>query len=165
MAPSKSKDPEQPPARRNRTERVARGAASLTADAFARAGFHDPTLVLRWAEIAGPEVARLCQPIKLSDGPGGGVLMLKVEPGAAVFLQHQTRMLGERINTFLGRPAVARLRLIQGPLPPRPPPQRSAPAPRPIAENDPARSFAGPEPLREALLTLARRRASTTAGD
>src|SRR5436305_4068942 len=76
MRQSKSKEPEQPPSRRNRTEAVARGAAPLTADIFARAGFRDPALVLRWAEIAGPEVARICQPVKLSEGVGG-VLTLK----------------------------------------------------------------------------------------
>ena len=75
--------------------------------AFVRAGFVDPTLVLRWEEIAGSETAALAQPIKLSEGPSGGVLTLKAEPGAALFLQHESRSLCERINAYLGRPAVA----------------------------------------------------------
>ena len=79
-----------------------------------RAGFSDPTLVLRWEEIAGSETARLAQPIKLSESASGGVLTLRAEPGAALFLQHDSRALCERINAYLGRTAVSRLRFVQG---------------------------------------------------
>src|SRR5271165_2711092 len=87
--------------RRNWVEPVGR-ATSLAATAFARAGFRDPSLVLRWAEVVGPEIAQFTMPIKLSDGPAGGVLTLKAEPAASTFLQHETRRLCERINAFLG---------------------------------------------------------------
>ena len=113
---------EQPFARRNWISPVAPDATSMAHTAFARAGFLDPTLVLRWEEIAGPETARLAVPIRFSEGPHGGVLTLKAEPGAALFLQHETRPLCERINGYLGRPAVARLKFVQGALASRPPP-------------------------------------------
>lgn len=156
----------EPPPRRNRPEPVARNAAALGGDVFARAGFRDPTLVLHWAEIAGTEVARIAQPVRLSDGPSGGVLTLKAEPGASLFLQHESRALCDRINGYLGRNAVAKLRFIQAPLAQRP--ARRRPPPKLAAEpppEDPARAFRGPEPVREALIKLARRRAATRRPD
>ena len=99
--------PEAPLPRRGRTTPLGTEAGLAGQTAFVRAGFADPTLVLRWEEIAGAETAALAQPIKLSEGPSGGVLTLKAEPGAALFLQHESRALCERINTYLGRPAVA----------------------------------------------------------
>jgi len=128
--------------------------------AFARAGFTDPTLVLRWEEIAGAETAALAQPIRLSEGPAGGVLTLKAEPGAALFLQHESRALCERINAYLGRSAVARLRFVQGAVLQRAKPASKRPATHPVPPADPAQKYQGPENLREALLKLARSRRS-----
>jgi hypothetical protein len=127
-------------------------------NAFVHAGFSDPALALHWDEIAGPETASLCRPLRLSEGSNGGVLTLKAEPGAALFLQHESRALCERINAYLGRQAVRRLRFIQGPVQ-----QRAKPAPRKAAAqglpgSDPAQNYQGPERLREALLKLARSR-------
>jgi hypothetical protein len=84
--------------------------------AFARAGFSDATLLLRWAQIAGPQIARIARPSKWQDGPEGATLTLKCEAGAIVFLQHQTRELIERLNGYLGRGRIARLRLMAGQL-------------------------------------------------
>jgi hypothetical protein len=143
--------------RRNRTEPIGR-MSDIAAEAFRRAGFSDPTLVLRWSDIVGPEIARFAEPFKLAEGPSGGVLTLRAEPAAAVFLQHQTRMLCERINAFLGRPAVAKLRFVNGAMAERPepfhPPKR---LPEP-ARGDPATGFAGPDELKTALVNLARAR-------
>jgi len=163
---TKIREPEAPPPRRNRSEPVARGAASLSKDVFARAGFRDPTLVLRWPEIVSAEVARLCQPVKLSEGATGGVLTLKAEPAAAVFLQHESRALLERINRWLGREAVVRLRFIQGPLAAvQPKPQSSRPSAGEIQPGDPALAYKGPEEVRDALIKLARRRAARSRPD
>jgi hypothetical protein len=144
-------------ARRNRPEAVGR-SANLAAEAFARAGFRDPSLVLRWREIVGGDVARFAQPLKLSESPAGGVLTVRAEPAAAVFLQHQSRSLCDRINAYLGRPAVARLRFVNGTIL-----HREEPTHRPgvAAEppgHDPARGFSGPDRLKAALVNLARAR-------
>jgi len=148
------------PPRRNWAGPVANDATHAGHAAFVRAGFADPTLVLHWEKIAGTEVARLCRPLRLSEGPHGGVLTLLAEPGAAVFLQHETRPLCERINTYLGRGAVARLKFVQGALTHRPPPPPSLrPAPE-LMPDDPALAYCGPEGLREALWRLARARHS-----
>jgi hypothetical protein len=115
---------------------------------------------LRWDEIADPETAKLARPIRLSQGPSGGVLTLRAEPGAAVFLQHDSRALCERINTYLGRPAVARLKFVPGPVTSRRKQLSSAVSKPPLSGSDPAQRYAGPEGLREAILKLARARGS-----
>jgi hypothetical protein len=135
----------------------AEARASATA-AFVRAGFSDPTLVLRWSEIAGPEVARLAQPLKLADGPSGGTLTLRAAPGAALFLAHEKRSLCERINAYLGRPAVSQVKFSQGVLPVRPPPPQPQKPPGPLPPGDPSRRYQGPDSLAKALQALARRR-------
>ncbi|MEO8300804.1 MAG: DUF721 domain-containing protein [Rhizomicrobium sp.] len=135
----------------------AEARASATA-AFVRAGFSDPTLVLRWNEIAGPEVARLAQPLKFSEGPSGGTLTLRAAPGAALFLAHEKRSLCERINAYLGRAAVSQLKFSQGALPVRPPPPKPQKAPGPLPPSDPSRRYQGPDGLAKALQALARRR-------
>ena len=152
-------DKDDPPPRRGRAESVAPDIGRAAMTAFVRAGFNDPTLILRWEEIAGPEVARLARPLRFSEGPSGGVLTLKAEPGAALFLGHETRALCDRINAYLGRAAVAKLKFSQGPLAARPAPPPVRPKPRAIPSSDPANRYAGPDGLARALLNLARMRA------
>jgi hypothetical protein len=153
----KDKQPDDagPPPRRGRAAALGPDAELAARDALHRAGFTDPSLVLRWEEIAGPETARLAQPLKLGESASGGVLTLRAEPGAALFLQHESRALCERINAYLGRAAIARLRFVQGSLTLR---ARSA-LPRvnrtPVPAVDPVQKYEGPEALRKALLRLA----------
>ena len=98
--------------RRGRALPLANDALAQTAGALKLAGFADPALVLRWEEIAGAEVARVAVPLKLQEGPDGGILTLQSEPGAAVFLQHETRALIERLNGFLGNKRISRIRFV-----------------------------------------------------
>ena len=150
--------PEEQPKRRNWVSALAGDAAAAGQTAILRAGFGDPSLVLHWEAIAGPETARLARPFRFAEGPHGGVLTLLAEPGAAVFLQHDSRALCERINLYLGRPAVTRLKFVQAALSryPLPPPRR--PPPGPLPPDDPALRYQGPESLRQALAKLARAR-------
>lgn len=144
--------------RRGRPQAVSGDTGSVATAAFLRAGFSDPTLILRWEEIAGPEVARIARPMKFADGPSGGILTLRAAPGAALFLAHEKRPLCDRINAYLGRPAVTQLKFSQGafvPPPPKPPRQKP---PGPLPPNDPSRRYHGPEGLAKALQALARRR-------
>ena len=161
MARSETRKQETAEERRNRTEAISRSSAIGSA-AFARAGFSDPTLVLRWADIVGPDIARFAEPLKLSEGPSGGTLTLRAEPAAAVFMQHQTRALCDRINAFLGRPAVAKLRFVNGAVTAPPEPQRRPKLPDQPPPGDPATSFAGSDALKAALLNLARARQTRT---
>lgn len=159
------KPTDEPPPRRNRVGAVAPEASAAASAAFNRAGFRDQTLILRWEEIAGREIARLATPIKMTEGPQGGVLTLKAEPGGALFLQHETRRLCERINAYLGRPAVSRLRFVQGTLIHKRPPGPARAKPTPPPPNDAAFGYRGPDKLREALINLARARRTPPASD
>ena len=158
MGQENSEKQPEPPRRRGRAGEVGGDATFAAKTAFARAGFTDPSLVLHWSEIAGAQTARLARPIRLAEGPSGGVLTLKAEPAAALFLQHESRALCARINSYLGRVAVVRLRFVQGtlaePLPPLPKRPKATEPP----SVDPARRWQGPPHLGQALLNLARQR-------
>ena len=107
---------------------AARLIKQVISPALRRRGFAETEVVLRWPEIVGAELARVASPEKLSFRRGrsaDGTLHLKVAGPAALTIQHQTPMIIERINTFYGFRAVARLNLVQGP------PVAAAPAPQP----------------------------------
>lgn len=101
-------------ARRGRAGPAGQDVLNHATAALQRAGFPDATLVLRWREIVGDDIARIAEPLKLTEGPEGAVLSLRCDPGAAVFLQHQTRDLMERLATYLGPSRIARVRLVPG---------------------------------------------------
>lgn len=71
-------------------------------------------LKAQWAAVVGTEFAAATWPEALAQD---GALKLRVAPALALELQHRAPLLIERINVFLGRDAVTRLVLIQGPLP------------------------------------------------
>ncbi len=80
-------------------------------------------LQARWTEIVGAALARRTEPAKLTapragpGGAGGGAsLELRVEGPSAAIVQHQAPDILARVNLFLGAGAVARLRIVQGPL-------------------------------------------------
>jgi hypothetical protein len=97
---------------------AARLVGRVVSPALRRRGFAETEVVLRWPEIAGAELARVATPEKLSFRRGrsaDGTLHLKVAGPAALAIQHQAPAIIERINTFYGFRAVARLNLVQGP--------------------------------------------------
>ncbi|HEV2099738.1 MAG TPA: DciA family protein [Stellaceae bacterium] len=71
-------------------------------------------LKTNWLAIVGAEWAALTWPAAFFRD---GSLKLRVAPAAALELQHRAPLIIERINVFLGRPAVTRLVLVQDPLP------------------------------------------------
>jgi hypothetical protein len=106
--------------------------SDVFSDAYARQGFAARELVTRWAEIAGPELAVHCEPLKLQwPRPAEGqneepaTLVLRVEGPMALEIQHASNVILERVNRFFGWNAVGRLALRQGPLSRR---QKPAPA-------------------------------------
>ena len=87
----------------------------------AKRGFANAELIAAWPEIVGPRYAQTTQPENIAwpRGPGaqdGGTLTLRVEPTVAIYLQHETGQLIERVNRFLGFAAVRRVRIVQKPL-------------------------------------------------
>jgi hypothetical protein len=127
-------------------------------------GFDAADVITRWPDIVGPELAAHTAPRKLTFPKGvnaGGTLHVQVAGAAATELQHTEPQVIERINTYFGYRAVARLRLVQGPLPEpaRPAPDRAPPPPLDAAEQRALdKSVAGieDEGLRSALAGLGR---------
>jgi hypothetical protein len=83
-----------------------------------RRGLAEARVLTDWPSIVGEVLAARCQPVKLTgNGRGhGGILHIHVAGSAALELQHSEPQLLERINSYFGYPAVARLRLIRAPL-------------------------------------------------
>ena len=134
--------PEPEPPRRTRAKarrgggmKALAGALSrVTARAFGRRGLAEAGLVADWPAIVGAELAHVLLPRGLAFPKRGerrdGTLTLRVEPGFATAVQHLEPMVIERINGYLGYPAVGRLRLQHGPLSAnRPMPAKTAPEP------------------------------------
>jgi hypothetical protein len=71
-------------------------------------------LKTEWAAVVGPELAAASWPEALGRD---GALKLHVRSSVALDLQHRAPLVIERINRYFGREAVARLVLVQGPLP------------------------------------------------
>ena len=83
-------------------------------------------LKAEWPAVVGAELAPLTWPEALGRD---GALTLRVASSLAIELQHRAPLVIERINLFFGRAAVARLVLVQGPLPLPAPPPKGMPGP------------------------------------
>ncbi|HLJ00648.1 MAG TPA: DciA family protein [Bradyrhizobium sp.] len=97
--------------------------SDVFSDAYAKQGFAARELVTRWSEIAGPEFAAHCEPLKMQwPRPVEGqpqepaTLVLRVEGPMALEIQHASDVILQRVNRFFGWSAVGRLALRQGPL-------------------------------------------------
>jgi len=124
----------------------------------AKRGFGEAALILRWPEIVGERIAALCAPERLQwppqprrkpeapsadDGKDSkkprvdrsraldpATLILRVEPGFGLDIQHMTPAILDRVNAHLGWRCVTRIlqRQATSALTPRFP-RRAAPAP------------------------------------
>jgi hypothetical protein len=115
--------------RRGGLKAIGAHVARLTGPLARRRGTTTARLAAEWSLIVGPEIARHSLPERLSGRPGGGTLRLRVESTLALEVQHLAPQLIERINGHFGQPVVARLQIVQGPLPHRPVPRPTGPAP------------------------------------
>ncbi|WP_027284886.1 DUF721 domain-containing protein [Rubritepida flocculans] len=112
----------------------------LARPAFRRRSPAAAQIMADWAEMLGPRLAPLAEPVKLARG----TLTLACTGPAAMELGLCAPVLIERINAHLGRAAVQRLAFVQ-----RAP--RAAPPARPMAP-PPERPL--PAPLAERLAAL-----------
>jgi hypothetical protein len=141
--------------------------------AVGRRGFGEGAIITEWPAIVGAEIASLSAPERLAFPPGerrAGVLQVRVAGPMAVELQHLEPLVLERINTHFGYQAVARLRIVQGPVAARPRRARPAEPPRPLNEAQEAQlsgclSTVAETPLREALERLGRALLAGTANN
>jgi hypothetical protein len=136
--------------------------SDVFSDAYAKQGFAARELVTRWAEIAGPEIAQFCEPLKMQwprpvegQAQEPATLVLRVEGPMALEIQHASDVILARVNRFFGWSAVGRLALRQAPLArrnrPAPPPP---PDPQSVAKVAESLSAIEDEALRAALARL-----------
>ncbi len=77
-------------------------------------GFADAKLLTHWAEIVGPDVAKIALPVKISHGRGfGGTLVLLTTGGNAPVLDMQKDQIVEKVNACYGYRAVSRVHITQ----------------------------------------------------
>jgi hypothetical protein len=108
---------------RSRARPLAAFVGKCLADTFAQRGFAATEIVTHWADIAGPDIAIHCEPIKIEwprrREPADSdlaTLVLRVEGPCAVEIQHQAEVIIARVNRFFGWPAIGRIALRQAPL-------------------------------------------------
>jgi hypothetical protein len=135
-----------------------------------RQGFGQSGLVLFWDDIVGERLAAISQPVKVQWPPRGrdraadngtapATLIIRVETGFALELQHLAPIIIERVNAHFGWRCVSRILLKQGPIAARPP-ARPAPRAPDKATETAAEKLVGnvtDEPLRQALTRLGAR--------
>lgn len=131
----------------------------------AKRGFATADLIGAWDEIVGPRYAGATQPEKIvwprrdSASAKSATLVVRVDAGMAIYLQHEIGLVLQRINSFLGFEAIGTLRIIQGPVErPRAPTRPAEPSVSPAAARAIGESLAEveSETLRAALERLGR---------
>ncbi|MCB2054665.1 MAG: DUF721 domain-containing protein [Geminicoccaceae bacterium] len=142
---------------------ISRVLGSMLEPAARRRGFAEAALLGDWPTIVGARIAAQCQPERIFFRPGSkqqGVLVLRAPGAAALEVQHATPQIIERINVYLGFPAVRRITLTQDRLERRstPPPVAPSAPVSAVVDADVARSLEGVEPgtLHDALARLGR---------
>ncbi len=94
---------------------------AVTRTALVRRGFAALRVIADWPETVGPALADSTRPERLVRSRAGkATLVIRVSPAAALEVQHLEPLIVERINSQFGFAAVDRLRLVQGPVAPRP---------------------------------------------
>lgn len=138
---------------------------SVIAPICAKRGFATADLISAWADIVGPRYATTTMPEKITwprrdqaKAPSGATLVIRVDAGMAIYLQHETSVVLDRINGFLGFGAVSQLKIVQGVVSP---PRKAVAAPPPLSRADEAIvadtvASVDSDGLREALARLGR---------
>ena len=107
----------------SRTGRRMRGfeaASGLLRDPIRKAGesrgFAVTRLLTHWPEVAGPDLAPLCRPVKIGYGSKDGLgatLTLLTSGAAAPLVQMQAERLRDKVNAIYGYAAISRIRVTQ----------------------------------------------------
>lgn len=77
-------------------------------------GFAVSRLLTHWAEVVGPDIARISRPVKVAYGRGFGATLTVLTTGAeAPMLDMQKDMIRDRVNACYGYKAIHKLRITQ----------------------------------------------------
>lgn len=142
--PTRSLPARTPPGRPTPPKPLADLVTACVAGAFARQGFTSCEIVTHWEDIVGADIAAVAEPIRMQwirsrdpDASPPATLVLRVEGPAALEIQHQSGVIVERVNAYLGWRAVDALSLRQAPL------TRRGKPPRPLIDEAAATAIAG----------------------
>lgn len=103
-------------------ETLARHFHNLAGASFASRGRAIADLMQHWPAVVGERLAGISRPERMkwpkTAGPEqpeqqGATLIIRSAPGHALDLQHETQLIIERINSFLGFGAVSSIRVQQ----------------------------------------------------
>lgn len=99
---------------------LTREVRRITRPILGTRGFAEVDILEAWDDIVGADLARGITPERLTferDSRVKGTLHVKSAGGAfAMLFEHQKMRVIERINSFFGYPAVARIKIMQGAL-------------------------------------------------
>jgi len=106
------------PPRRNTTKGFARTSSLLQPQirqVGEQRGFAVTRLLTHWAEIAGPEIAKIARPVDVKYGRQsfGATLTVLTTGAQALMLEMQKEKLRERVNATYGYNAISRVRITQ----------------------------------------------------
>ncbi len=138
--------------------------APLIKQLDAKFGQGPAVLQARWREIVGETLARRTEPVRVikSRTGEGGTLELRVDGPVASLIQHQVPQITARLDLLLGKGAVTKLRIVQGPVKVKSAPVASRPRAKPPLDAAQERDLAdglADQPdggLKDALLKLGR---------
>ena len=116
--------------------------AGILRPAVRKRGLAGADLIMSWPAIAGPQFASMTMPERIlwpqsaSEQPEPGVLVVRCSGPAALLVQHDAPLIIERANTFLGWYAIARLKIVQGPISAPDRAEQAVPPDLPAAKKD-----------------------------
>ncbi|MEO0357102.1 MAG: DUF721 domain-containing protein [Pseudomonadota bacterium] len=78
-------------------------------------GFAVTKLITQWDSVVGPDIASVCEPVKVTYAKGGlgGTLIVLTTGAQAPMLDMQTDVIRQKVNACYGYNAIARVRLTQ----------------------------------------------------
>lgn len=79
-------------------------------------GLTQATILLDWEKIIGPQMSQYALPEKITyykNARSKGTLLLSVMPGWAPVIEHSKQQIIDKINSYFGYEAIARLQLNQ----------------------------------------------------
>jgi len=146
---------------------------------IAKQGFGETALLTQWEAVVGARLAAICEPTRLNWPPRpkkptaeapaqAATLMLRVEPGFGLDVQHMSGALIDRVNAHLGWRCVARIAIRQEPLrrvAQRPRRETAPRSPALRARAEAATEGIADEGLRRALTTLGERALAQASAD